>query len=208
MRTVAIVQSRLGSTRFPRKALADLNGHPMIWHVVQRAKQIPGVDKVVLAVPVADYDEMSDAVEECGVSVYGHRGVESDVLRRFLTAMRRFRATTIMRITGDCPALNPGVAGRVLCLFRAAFVDFASNDTRISGYPDGWDVEVFSRSALETAAANATEPFDLEHVTPWMQRHLDCVTLRAPEPWTGPKLSVDVPSDLEVVRAWLAGQRA
>lgn len=207
MRTICIVQSRLSSQRFPRKALADLNGRSLIWHVVNRAMQIRGVDRVVVAVPYRDVGPM---VEVLGarMSVFGWRGDEADVLARFAAVAHRYEAEILVRLTGDCPVLDPVVACQVLELFHASQpCDFASNDTLISGYPDGFDVEVFSRAALERAAAEATVPADREHVTPWMKRNLRCVTLYNPEPWTGPKkLSVDEPSDLETVRTWLISQ--
>ncbi len=184
MRTVAIVQARLGSTRFPAKMLADLDGRPIIAWVLERASQIAGIDAVALAMPTPGHDE-------------------NDVLGRFQRVAGSYQADRIMRLTADCPLLNPDVAADVLQLFRDSPCDFASNDTTISGYPDGWDVEVFSRDALEVSAAGATDASDREHVCPWMKRHLRCVTLYATEPWTGPKLSIDTPADLDVVRAWL-----
>lgn len=208
MRTIVICQARLSSKRFPRKALADLNGFPLIHHVVNRATQIPGISRTVLAAPKSDIGELASAVKGLNVSAYGHVGPEHDVLSRFVAVARRWRAQILMRVTGDCCVLDPVVAGNVLDLFHASpWCAYASNDVDISGYPDGWDVEVFSRAALETAAAQATTPADREHVTPWMKRNLRCVTLYNPEPWTGPKkLSIDTPDDLRVVREWLASQ--
>lgn len=188
-KVVAIIQARLTSQRFPAKILADLDGQPILAWVLQRAREIRGVDAVALAMP--------------GVTARA----ESDVLGRFLDVARAYRADVIMRLTADCPLLDRFVAEQVLELYRSRSCDFASNDTLISGFPDGWDVEVFSRAALETAAANATEPHDREHVTSWMRRTLRCQTLYAQGQWTGPKLSIDTPEDLETVRAWLHDQR-
>jgi spore coat polysaccharide biosynthesis protein SpsF (cytidylyltransferase family) len=206
---VAIVQARLGSTRFPRKALADLNGHPLIWHVVSRAAQIPGVNQIVLAVPASDKAELGAAV--CGLNcfVYGHVGPGQDVMARFAAVARLSRADAICRVTGDCVVLDPQIAGQVLKLFHASQpCHFASNDTLISGYVDGTDFAVMGRAALETAAAQATDPADREHIECWFKRPengMRCVTLYNPVPWTGPaKLSVDTPEDLETVKAWLA----
>ena len=113
---------------------------------------------------------------------------------------------TIVRLTGDCPALDPAVASKTLALFLAnrPIIDFADNDTLSSGYPDGWDVEVFSIDALEQANARA-KPSEREHVTRWMKKHLRCKTLMAEQPWTGPKLSVDTQDDLAVVSQYLNG---
>lgn len=210
MRTVAIIQARLGSTRFPRKVLADLHGKSILQHVIERARQIQNIDAVVVACPPDDADTLGLVTDACGVSLWAPECEEADVLTRFCDTMRATdnpSPDAILRITADCVVLDPVVAGQVLALFwDSQPCDFASNDTLVSGYPDGWDVEVFSRAALETAAAQATDPADREHVTAWMKRPengLRCRTLMAPEPWTGPKLSIDVPSDLEVVKAFL-----
>ena len=198
---IAIVQARLNSTRFPNKVLADINGKPMIVHVLERAKQINGVDLVVAAIPRTDV-VLEKVIRSAGV--FPVLGDEADVLSRFVEAIKGREADTIMRLTADCPALDPVVASKTLELFLAnrPKIDYADNDTLSSGYPDGWDVEVFSRDALEQAHAQA-KPSEREHVTTWIKKHLTCMTLKAETPWTGPKLSVDTLEELTVVSAYL-----
>ena len=200
---IAIVQARLDSSRFPNKVLADINGKPMIVHVLERAKQITGVDLVVAAIPSGD-TRLEKVIREAGV--YPVLGDEQDVLSRFMDATKGRNVDTVMRLTGDCPALNPDVASKTLELFLAnrPQIDYASNDTLTSGYPDGWDVEVFSMDALEQAHALA-KPSEREHVTTWMKKNLSCITLKADTPWTGPKLSVDTEEELAVVAEYLRG---
>lgn len=203
-----LIQARLGSQRFPQKILADLCGHPVLWHVYQRARQIRGVDAVKVIVPSRDVDAIHRAVPSVPLLAFMWPE-EDDVLGRYQRAATSLNASTIMRITADCPALDPDVASQVLALYQSASeCAFVSNDTLASGYPDGWDIEVFSRALLERAHAEATDPADREHVTSWMRRSVPCLTLRAPRPWTGPKLSIDTPADLEVVRAWMAHEGA
>jgi spore coat polysaccharide biosynthesis protein SpsF (cytidylyltransferase family) len=200
---IAIVQARLNSTRFPNKVLADINGKPMIVHVLERAKRIEGVDLVVAAIPYQD-TRLEKVIREAGVfPVLGH---EEDVLSRFVAATLGRNVDTIVRLTGDCPAFDPTVASKTLALFLAnrSEIDYASNDTLTSGYPDGWDVEVFSLDALEQANAKAKKS-EREHVTTWMKKHLTCMTLKADAPWAGPKLSVDTPEELAVVTEYLNG---
>ena len=198
---IAIVQARLNSTRFPNKVLADINGKPMIVHVLERAKQIKGVDLVVAAIPRTDV-VLEKVIRSAGV--FPVLGDEPDVLSRFVEAIKGREADTIMRLTADCPALDPVVASKTLELFLAnrPKIDYADNDTLSSGYPDGWDVEVFSSEALEQAHAQA-KPSEREHVTTWIKKHLSCMTLKAETPWTGPKLSVDTLEELTVVSAYL-----
>ncbi len=200
---IAIVQARLNSTRFPNKVLADINGKPMIVHVLERAKQITGVDLVVAAIPHQDA-ALERTIRQAGF--FPVLGDESDVLSRFVEAVKGRSVDTVIRLTGDCPALDPSVASKTLELFLAnrPKIDYANNDTRISGYPDGWDVEVFSSDALEQANALA-KPSEREHVTTWMKKNLSCITLKAETRWTGPKLSVDTEEELAVVAEYLRG---
>ena len=198
---IAIVQARLNSTRFPNKVLADINGKPMIVHVLERAKQIKGVDLVVAAIPRTDV-LLEKVIRSVGV--FPVLGDEADVLSRFVEAIKGREADTIMRLTADCPALDPVVASKTLSLFLAnrPKIDYADNDTLSSGYPDGWDVEVFSSDALEQAHAQA-KPSEREHVTTWIKKHLSCMTLKAETPWAGPKLSVDTEEERAVVAEYL-----
>ncbi len=195
--TLAIIQVRTGSTRFPNKAFADLHGKPLIQHVIERAKQIQGVRFVVLAVPFSDVAVFSTL----GVPVYGFDGLDDgDLIGRFWKVRERYpTANTIIRLTGDCPLLNPRIAEEVLSLYhRDPFVEYASNVA--PGYVDGEDVEVFSAGALKLAQRLATEPADREHIGPWMRRHVRCATLAPTEDCGGLKTSIDTPEDLERVR--------
>jgi spore coat polysaccharide biosynthesis protein SpsF (cytidylyltransferase family) len=190
--------------------LAGLNGKPVLQHVYERACQIKGVESVLVIVPWGDVEEIQKVTLDVPLFAVAELA-EDDVLGRYQRAAKAYDAEIVMRITADCPALDPIVAGKVLDLFHASQpCDFASNDTTMSGYPDGFDCAVFSRSTLERAAARATLPADREHIECWFKRPengMRCVTLMNPEPWTGPsKLSVDTPADLRGVREWLASQ--
>lgn len=201
---VVIVQARMGSSRLPGKVMMDLNGLPVFQHVYQRVSRIPGVDQVCFAIPdSAKDDPLAQELSAQGLSVV--RGSENDVLARYLKAARATNADTIMRVTCDCPLIDPGVSGRVLSEFLSHTVDYASNvDPRT--WPRGLDTEVFSRDALERMAAEASSAYDREHVTPWLRSsagierhnvsvgHLDYANWR----WT-----LDYPQDLEFLRAIL-----
>lgn len=189
MSVLAIIQCRLGSTRFPRKVLADLHGKPVIQHVIERAQQILGVDDVIVAPP----------------TIYGYLGHENDVLGRFAhVVMQSPDADVIMRLTGDCPLLEPEVCARVLDLYHATpNCEYAWTNTPDGAWPDGLDCEVFSRSALLWAHREATDPADREHCTPWLRRHVKVASLPPDPKYRGwPKLSIDTPEDLERVRTW------
>lgn len=204
MRTVAIIQARLGSTRLPGKALMDVGGKPLLQHVVERAWQMR-VDQVVIATgTLAD----AEAFEAGLSSVPGKETIlmvpraidEMDVLGRFAQAAKETQADAIVRLTGDCPLLDPYIANAVLKLYReTSGCEYASNVSR--GYVDGTDVEVMSRWALDAADAHATDLFDREHVSPWIRRHAVCATMQPIM-----KTSVDTMEDLERVRAMVGGK--
>ncbi|CAA7612402.1 putative Aminotransferase, class III pyridoxal-phosphate dependent [Candidatus Terasakiella magnetica] len=163
MTAIAIIQARFSSTRLPGKVLLPLRGRPVLDWVVKAAQAIPGVTKAVVATSV---DPSDDAIAAyCATQgITCHRGPLDDVLARFLLAARAEKAEFVLRITGDCPLLDPQVGGEVLALLRRSRVAYASNVNPPS-WPDGTDCEAFTMAALEQAAAEATRPADREHVT-------------------------------------------
>jgi glutamate-1-semialdehyde 2,1-aminomutase/spore coat polysaccharide biosynthesis protein SpsF len=164
---VAIIQARMGSSRLPGKSLADIEGRPMLWHVIQRAKRATLVDRVVVATSTSPAD---DAIEkmcrEIGVPCY--RGSENDVLDRFYSAARAEKASQVVRITADCPLIDPQVIDRVVRRFQRGDLDYASN-AMVRSYPDGLDTEIFLFSALERAWHEAGKSSEREHVTPYLR---------------------------------------
>jgi len=204
-RVVVIVQARLGSTRLPGKTLADIAGRPMLDWVLDRAERIPGIDGLVLATTdrLRD-DKLVDFARKQGVRCV--RGSEQDVLDRFHVAVTEHPADVIVRVTPDCPLLDPEVAGQVLAKFlqTPGRYDYVSN-VHPPTFPDGLDTEVFSRDALETAWREAELPSDREHVTPFMWRRAGPERFRlgnvtgardlSTERWT-----VDTATDLDFVR--------
>ena len=207
-KTAAIIQSRLGSTRFPRKAFAIIDGKSMITHVIERVRGMTGVDIIALAVPEGDFDEYVRMLSQDNVFIHiiGHS--EGDVLGRYeaVATMLGLEPTdAVVRITGDCPMFDPRIGDLVVTAFWADTrrnLSIWSNDTRVSGYPDGFDCEVFTAGTLRKAEHNATYEYDREHVTTWMYRHLTSRVVRAEAGSypSGVKLSVDTLQDYERVK--------
>lgn len=198
---VCVVQSRMGSSRLPGKALKPISGRQMLAHVLDRAKRIGGVARVVLATSInANNDPLTWIADDLGVA--SHRGDEHDVLGRFATIAAQYDADTIIRLTGDCPLLDPAVAETVLRAFglRGATVAYVSNDTTTSGFPDGTDVEIMTRSAILQADRAATSGPDREHVTRWIRRHMPTARVAHQQDLSWLKLSVDCQEDLDRVR--------
>jgi glutamate-1-semialdehyde 2,1-aminomutase/spore coat polysaccharide biosynthesis protein SpsF len=193
--------------------MQELAGKTVLHHVLGRCREVPGADVVVCAVPDEPASASLEAVAaDCGAIVF--RGSETDVLARYLGAAKAVNATVVIRVTSDCPLIDPDICGQVLALRARERADYAANNTPRT-YPHGLDCEAFSVQALATSAEVATEPQDREHVTPWLRRSLQ--VKRANLLSGDPALSVhrwtlDYPEDLDffraVFRALPAGSRA
>ncbi len=148
---VAVVQARMSSTRLPGKVLAEVAGHPMLWHVVHRLRRARLVNRIVVATSENPAD---DAIQQfCKQeSIDCFRGSESDVLDRYYQAAQAFSADVVVRITADCPLIDSNIVDRVIQHFLDDDLDYVSNALRYT-YPDGLDVEVFSFAALEQGMA-------------------------------------------------------
>ena len=169
MRTVAVIQARMGSTRLPGKVLREIAGRPMVYHVAERARRIPSVDMVVVATSTLDKEApLVEYLQEQDIPVV--RGPEQDVLARYVEAARAFAAERVVRITSDCPLLMPEVSERVIQAFDAESCDYASN-TLARTYPRGLDTEVVSQELLVKVHQQATDSADREHVTRYVLRH-------------------------------------
>jgi glutamate-1-semialdehyde 2,1-aminomutase/spore coat polysaccharide biosynthesis protein SpsF len=198
---VALIQARMASTRLPGKVLADIVGKPMLLRVVERARRATALDRVV----VATSDEASNQplLEFCADhNIETFAGDERDVLDRFYKAARVTGASTVVRLTADCPMISPSVIDRVVRAFYDVGCDYASNVGQQT-FPDGLDCEVFSFAALERAHREAGQPAEREHVTPYLRLSGKFKTINiASEDRLMGKLrwTVDEPNDLDFVR--------
>jgi len=171
MNVVVVIQARMGSTRLPGKVLRPLGGRPAIQHVLERARLIPGVGEVVLATSTAAADEpLARLAASLGAPVF--RGSEQDVLDRYCQAARQARADVVVRVTGDCPLLDPRESGKVLRALLDAGADYASN-CHPPTYPDGLDTEALPMAVLERAWREADTTAEREHVTLHVWRNPD-----------------------------------
>jgi spore coat polysaccharide biosynthesis protein SpsF len=207
MKTVAIIQARMGSTRLPGKVLKTLGEKPVLWHVVRRVRAATGIDDLIVATSTADADvEILNFCLQEGVNVY--RGSEFDVLARFYQAAKMMSADIILRFTADCPLLDPEVITEMIREFRQERTqeskpDYFSNiQTRT--FPRGLDTEIFTFSALEKTFQTAGQPFEREHVTPFMYQHPEkfvCAEYRSPEDNSRFRLTLDTHEDYELLTA-------
>ena len=203
LRVLAVIQARLGSTRLPGKTLADLGGRPMLAHVVERAAAISGVDGVVLATTVHPRDDrLAEWARDAALPCV--RGSEDDVLDRFHDVLDRHPADAIVRVTPDCPFLDPDVSAEVVAAWRREpGIDYASN-VHPPTFPDGLDTEVIARGALIAAWREARLPSDREHVTPFVWRQpgrFRQALVRGDQDLSHLRWTVDTAADLDFARA-------
>ena len=129
MTVVAIIQARMASTRLPAKVLADISGRPMLWHVVNRVRQARAIDRVVVATSAESTDDaIAQFCQACQIDCY--RGSETDVLDRFYRAAQTFAADTVVRITADCPLIDPQIIDKVVHTFCTHNFDYVTNTLR------------------------------------------------------------------------------
>jgi spore coat polysaccharide biosynthesis protein SpsF len=207
--TTAIIQARMSSTRLPGKVLLDLAGEPMLGRVVARTQRAKTIDRAIVATTVEPEDEPIVALCRArGWSV--SRGSRDDVLDRYYQAAVADGADPIVRITSDCPLIDPEVIDRVVERLTAG-VDYSSNINPTRTFPRGLDVEAFTFASLATAWQDASDPSSREHVTPFLYRHperfrIALVESERPEA-ADHRWSVDTPEDYELMRRILAHLR-
>ena len=175
---VAIIQARVGSTRLPNKVLKEIINRPLIWHIINRLKSVNRIDDVIIATSKLPENDILFKFSQKN-DLFCYRGSENDVLSRFYEASRSVNAAHIIRITADCPLVDPGVINELIEKYMKNSYDFCgvacgagvSNEKNILRYPDGLDAEIFSFRALENAFENAVDPLHREHVTPFIWKN-------------------------------------
>lgn len=201
MKTAAIIQARMGSTRLPGKVMMDLGGETVLARVVRRLGRAKMLDEIVVATTTAGRDEA--IVRECsrlGVSCF--RGSEQDVLDRYYSAASLTGAAVVVRITSDCPLVEPAIVDQTIRLFFNRDADYANNVVPRT-YPRGLDVEVFTATALERAWREADAPYQREHVTPYFYEHPERFRVafqRGVRDYSHYRWTLDTAEDLQLIR--------
>ena len=194
----------MGSTRLPGKVMMDLAGEPVLARVVDRTRRARSLGETV----VATTTDSSDDVIQKFCDRHGYpcfRGSGEDVLDRYYQAAQTYNADVIVRITSDCPLIDPTVVDRVVGEFlaRQSVVDYASNAFPTRTFPRGLDTEVMSFDALKRAWTEDKDPVTREHVTPFIQRHPDRFRVHgvaSETDYSDLRWTVDTPEDLQFVR--------
>jgi len=203
VKVVAITQARMTSTRLPGKVMLEVAGRSLLGHHIDRVRRAATVDEVVVATTTNASDDVIAAwCDREEVAVF--RGSENDVLSRYAGAARRHDADVIVRVTSDCPLIDPGVIDRTVRAFAAAALecDYASNRI-VQTYPRGLDTEVVWRSVLNTTDQEVSDPSDREHVTLFVWRQPErfrLVNVSADGDYSRHRWTVDTQDDYELVR--------
>lgn len=197
---VAILQGRMSSTRLPGKVLKPLVGEPMIYRQIERIKRSKTIDKLVVATSSEPSD---DAIEQFCIArnIEYFRGDLNNVLSRYYHGALSVNATTVVRLTADCPVIDPNVIDVIVTKHLEEGNDYTSN-TRPATFPDGLDCEVLQFSALEKAHLEATSDFDKEHVTPFIANHhgiFKVACYQNSEDLSHHRWTVDNPEDFQLV---------
>ena len=202
MKIVAIVQARMGSSRLPRKVLKDLGGATVLDRVLNRLGRSWLIQESVVATTIEPADDaIVEHCERTGRKVF--RGSEQDVLDRYYQAAKYVNADVVVRITSDCPVIDPEVTDATIRAFLDQHADYASN-IRVRSYPRGLDTEVMTLQALERAWRESTKPYQREHVTPYIYENPQEFKLHGIENDTDcsrHRWTVDTPEDLQLLRA-------
>lgn len=199
MKIVALVQARMGSTRMPNKVMKPIGGIPMIELLLSRLSRAQEIDQIIVATSVDERNlPLVEHVQKLGFAC--EQGSENDVLERFVQAARKQQADAVVRITGDCPLVDPELVDEVIRRFKAAGVDYFSNISPPT-YPDGLDIEVFTFKALEQASRETSKPFDHEHVTPYLREsgNFSTAAMQYSEDLSALRWTVDEPADFVVI---------
>lgn len=199
-RVVAIVQARMSSTRLPGKAFLPLGGKPALEHVLERASKIDGVSSVILATSREPSDDrIANWCEARGTSFF--RGSLNDVLGRYYECALEAGADFVVRITADCPLLDPQLSSRAVALALSQQTDLAAV---AKSFPKGLDTQVFRFSALATAFSEASTGYDREHVGPFIENNQSRFKVRAIESaidHSNQRWTLDYPEDYEFLSA-------
>jgi len=202
MKIVALIQARMGSTRLPGKILMDISGKPMLWHIVNRLRKSKLAGRIVVATSTSKKDDVVEKFcKDNKIDFY--RGSENDVLDRYYNAARAYEADAVVRITGDCPLIDPNIVDETVSAYlNENNLDMVSNVIKRC-YPRGLDTEVISFKTLEKVWKGAPQCRHREHVTIYIYENMKKFKVRSVENKTDLSYlhwTVDEKKDLEMVK--------
>lgn len=202
MKVNAIIQARCGSTRFPNKVFADIDGRPLLWHVVKRLYFAKKIDEVIIATTDSSKDDKID--EWCKDNkINCYRGSENDVLKRYYSASQVYPSDVVVRITADDPFKEPSVIDQVITKLIDEKLDIVTNNLPPS-FPEGLDCEAFTSNILEKAENETKDAFEREHVTQFFYHNpsrFKVGNVSNIENLSSLRWTIDTDADYEMVKA-------
>jgi len=200
---VLIMQTRMGSTRLPGKVMKKLKGEPVLWHDIQRLKQSKLIDEIVIATTTKKRDNIIYK-NSLKWGVKSFRGSEEDVLKRYYDTAKECNADIIVRVTSDCPLIDPKISDKVIKFYLENNYKLVTNAgiyKEKRTFPRGFDTEVFSFQVLEEAYKKATEKYQREHVTPYIYEHYndELGFYKSDSDYSNLRLTLDTEEDLELI---------
>ena len=206
IKTILITQARTGSTRFPNKILKEIDEKSLLEIHLERLNQCNKISKIIVATTIKEEDDVIyKKVIDWGF--LASRGSELDVLDRFYQAVKDEKPDWIVRVTSDCPLIDPVLVDKLIKFTHSSNKDYCSN-VLIEIYPDGQDIEVFKFSALESAWKNASLSSDREHVTPYIRNNSDfkgaslftALNYPCASNYSKIRMTVDEPRDFDLIK--------
>ena len=199
MKIIAITQARTGSTRFPNKIMIKIEDETLLSIHVNRIKKSKKINSIIIATTSKAKDDIIE-LESKKLNVSCYRGEEEDVLDRFYRAAKPYKPDFVVRLTSDCPLIDPSLIDMIIEATVNSKVDYCSN-TLIESYPDGQDVEVFSFNSLKKAWEESVLMSDREHVTPYMKKNFKVLNVHSNNmKFNKVRMTVDEPSDFVVIK--------
>jgi len=192
----------MGSTRLPGKVLMEVNDRPLLAYQLDRISKSKKLDRVVVVTSILEKDDAIESFcKDYGIDCY--RGSENDVMSRYYECSKQYNPDTIVRMTADCPLIDPEIIDAVVQKFEDDNVDYCANTVppETSKFPDGSDIEVFSMNALERANTEITDEYFREHVTFqfWQNQKYTSSQYTQEKDWSNYRITVDYLEDFEVV---------
>lgn len=202
MKVVAIIQARMGSTRLPGKVMMKIKGKTVLDHVIERVRQSNEIDDIVIATTIKNQDDaIVEELERLGAKYY--RGSEDDVLSRYYYAAVENKADVVVRITSDCPLIDPKVMDEIISFYKKneyVYVANAGPDSTQRTFPRGLDTEVFSSKQLKIAHDEAKEKYQREHVTPFIYENNNKIFYyKNNVDYSKYRWTLDTPEDFELI---------
>lgn len=202
MKIGAVIQARMGSTRLSGKVMKEIAGKTVLEHVIERVRQSKAIDSVVIATTIHDRDDVIvDEAIRCKAKYF--RGSEEDVLSRYYYASKENSLDVVIRITSDCPLIDPFIIDEIIEYYINNDYDIVSNagpKTSDRTYPRGLDTEVFSFIALERAFHKASESYQREHVTPYIYENNKVYYYKNKTDYSRFRWTLDTDDDLRLIR--------